>query len=76
MNTTRLQLPLPGQLPASLTLPQPLTAESLRQLERALASALGHLHRELRGDATDAGEIEYASWMQYLGRTEQSSCPQ
>lgn len=67
MNTTQLQLPLPGHTPAVLTLPRPLTPESLLDLEQALASALGQLHRELRSEATDPGEIEYASWMQYLG---------
>lgn len=66
MNATQLQLPLPGHTPAVLTLPQPLTSESLLALEQALASTLGHLHRELCSEATDPGQVEYASWMRYL----------
>ncbi len=68
-----LQLPVavPGDEPAVLTLPQPLTAETLTRLEQAIAGTLGMLRRDLCGRAGDAGAIEYASWLPAL----QSSRP-
>jgi|GEM_PF-1343111 len=64
MNTRQLSFPLPGNEAAVLMLPPALTPETLQQLETALASTLGTLRREVRGDTTDAGSIEYASWLQ------------
>ncbi len=64
MNTRQLSFQLPGNEPAFLMLPPTLTCEMLQQLEAALASALGTLRREVRGDSADAGQIEYASWLQ------------
>lgn len=64
MNTRQLSFPLPGNEAAVLMLPPTLTPETLQQLETALDSTLGALRREVRGDVTDAGQIEYASWSQ------------
>lgn len=68
MTARQLNVPLPGDRPAVLTLPQPLTAESLLQLEQALAGVLGRLHQEVCSDAADPGQLEYASWLQHLGQ--------
>ncbi len=64
MNTRQLSFPLPGNEPAVLILPPALTSETLQQLETALASTLLTLRREVCGDTTDDGQIEYASWSQ------------
>ena len=63
-----------GSMSAVLTVPRPLTADALHQLERAVTGTLGMLRRDLF-DATpaaeaaehaarrpDAGELEDASW--------------
>lgn len=69
MTTRKLDVPLPGDGHVVLTLPQPLTPESVLQLEQALAGVLGRLHHEARGAVAERGRLEYASWMQQL-------CPQ
>ena len=51
---------------AALVLPQPLTVESLRLLEQEITGALAALLQEISNDAASPGELEYASWMQYL----------
>ena len=66
MNTRQLTVALPANEPAILTLPQPLTAESLGLLEQALAATLAMLRRDLRGDTSDPGAVEYASWLAQL----------
>lgn len=66
MTARQLKVPLPGHRSALLTLPQPLTPETLLQLEQALAGFLGGLHREVCSDPADPGQLEYASWMQQL----------
>ncbi len=66
MNAIQLTVAVPGGDPAVLSLPQPLTAETLPQLEQAMAGTLGMLRRDLCDRASDAGAIEYASWMPYL----------
>lgn len=66
MTARQLNVPLPGDRPAVLTLPQPLTPDSLLQLEQGLAGVLGRLHHELSSDAAGPGQLEYASWMQQL----------
>jgi hypothetical protein len=50
-----------------LTLPQPLPSEDLLSLKRSLTNALGDLQGEMGGGGADAGEAEYASWLQRLG---------
>lgn len=69
MTARQLNIPLPGDGAAVLTLPRPLTPESLLALEQALAGVLGRLHHEVCSDAADPGQLEYASWMRQL-------CPQ
>ncbi len=69
MTVRQLNVSLPGDGSAVLTLLQPLTPESLLQLEQAIAGVLGRLHHEVCSDAADPGQREYASWMQQL-------CPQ
>ena len=66
MNASQLTISFPGDEPAVLTVPQPLTAETLTRLEQAIASALGMLRRDLFGRARDAGDVEYASWLAAL----------
>ena len=63
-----------GSMSAVLTVPRPLTADALHELEQAVTGTLGMLRRDLC-DATpaaesaehaarrpDAGELEDASW--------------
>lgn len=66
MTSFQLTLPLPASDPAFLILPQPPTTASLRALEQAIWHTLHGLQGELGGDAPDAGDIEYASWLQAL----------
>jgi hypothetical protein len=68
MTPQKLTVSLPGDGSAILTLPQPLTFESPRQLEQALASTLEQLRCEMCDDiaVADPGVLEYASWMQEL----------
>jgi len=66
MNVLQLTLAVPGDDPAVLTLPQPLTTETLARLEQEIAGALGKLRSDLCGRAYDAGAIEYASWLPVL----------
>ena len=71
---TSLQLTVvvvPGDGPAVVTLPQPLTAETLRRLEQAIAGTLGMLRRDLCGHANDAADVEYASWLPALRSSRQ-----
>ena len=67
MNMKQLTFLLRGNGPAVLTLPQPMPPETLLELERSLAQALGELKREQRCGAVDPGQIEYASWLEQLG---------
>lgn len=62
MNTRQLRFPLSGAEAAVLTLPRTLPPDTLQQLEYALTSTLGEMRHALRNDATDPGQIEYASW--------------
>ena len=62
MNTRQLHFPLPGAEAAVLTLPGALAPDTLQQLEYALTTSLGTMRKELRNDATDPGQVEYASW--------------
>jgi len=67
MNARQLTFPMPGNGTAILTLPQPMTRETLLELERSVAAALGNLQRETYGATAGPGHIEYASWLQQLG---------
>jgi hypothetical protein len=66
MTTRHFTVPLAGSAHAALVLPQPLTLDAIGQLEEGLARRLAMLRREVEGQADDAGEREYASWMQHL----------
>jgi len=71
MTTCRLTVQLPADGPAVLTLPEPLTLETLGRIERAIAESLGMLRRDLPGvtdelAATDRGVLEYDSWLRAL----------
>lgn len=84
MTCLKLTLSGSGSVPALLTLPQPLTAQDLLELEHAVAGALAMLGRDRfgagAGSATehavsrpDAADIEYASWMPDPGAIEVAS---
>ncbi len=84
MTCLKLTHPASGTVFAVLTLPQPLTVQSLLELEHAVAGTLAMLGRDLAGadDGTarepaasrgDAAEIEYASWMPDPGAIEVAS---
>ena len=47
MTCLQLTLPVSGSVPAVLTLPQPLTALALLDLEHAVAGTLGMMRRDL-----------------------------
>lgn len=56
-------LSIPECAPAMLTLPDPLTLESIGRLEAAIASMFRTLRKDLRGNADDdPGCVEYDSW--------------
>jgi len=80
MTSLQLTLPVSGSVPALLTLPQPLTPQSVLELEHAVAGTLGMLRRDLLGVSTahgvpkaDPAEIEYASWLPDRGAIEVAS---
>jgi len=84
MTCMQLTLPVPGNGPAVLTLPQPLTPQALLELEHAVAGTLGMLRRDMLSvgfgappehavHRPDAAEIEYASWMPDPGTIEVTS---
>lgn len=61
MSPVELKLVVAGAMPAVLTLPHPLTVQTLQALERALSGTLGMLRRDLgrasarqSADSTDA----------------------
>lgn len=84
MTCLKLTLPAAATAPALLTLPQPLTARALFEIERAVAGTLAMLRRDLSDagmgtvpahdpSGSDAAEIEYASWMPDPGAMEFAS---
>lgn len=84
MTCLKSTLSASGTVPALRTLPQPLTAQALLEIEHAVIGALSILGRELFGvgvgmapepsaSRPDAAEIEYASWMPDLGAIEVAS---
>jgi hypothetical protein len=81
MTCLLLTLPPISGVPTLLSLPQPLTPQSLLEIEKTVAGTLGILRRDLlsAGVASspaqvlpqvDAAEIEYASWMPDRGTIE------
>jgi hypothetical protein len=84
MTCLKPTLPASGTVPPLLKLPQPLTAQALLELERAVAGTLAMLRRDLIGAGAgsaaehavglpEAAEIEYASWMPDPGAIEVAS---
>lgn len=67
MNTRQLHFTLPGAEPAVLSLPQTLSAETLKHLEAELSNTLGALRHEMDDNTPDPGQIEYASWLPTRG---------
>lgn len=67
MIAKQLTFPLPGNVPAVLTLPQPLPPQALMELECSLAAAMQNLQRDSCPDSLKRGQIEYASWLPLLG---------
>lgn len=67
MNVLQLTIALPGGRSAMLSVPQPQTPESLCQLEQAVDDRLRGLSRELGAASSDAGALEYASWVPQAG---------
>jgi hypothetical protein len=68
MNDLEFTVPLPGNRCAVLTVPGPLTADTLHRVEQELDQRLGSLRRDLTGGGADEGAREYESWMQQLRR--------
>ena len=67
MTKQQTTLSIPDCAPAALTLPEPLTLESIGRLEAAIASLLRMFRKDLRGDAADdPGSIEVDSWSIHL----------
>ena len=63
MTQPQTPLSIPDCAPAALTLPDPLTLESINRLEDTLASLFRSLRKDLRGNAADdPGSIEVDSW--------------
>lgn len=76
--------PASGTVLALLVLPQPLTAQTLLELEQAIVGTLARQGRDPAGagdgllpgraaGGPDAAEIEYASWMPDPGALEVAS---
>lgn len=66
MNDLELTFPLPGNRHAVLTVPDPLTSETLHRVEQAISERLGSLRRDLDGGGADEGAREYESWIRLL----------
>lgn len=66
MNAFELEVTLSGNRQAVLRVPQPLTPETLRAVEDAVAGRLAAMRCELDGGGADEGAREYASWIRQL----------
>ena len=67
MTQQQTTLSIPDCAPATLTLPDPLTLESIGRLEEAIASLFRTVRKDLRGNAADdPGSIEVDSWSVHL----------
>jgi hypothetical protein len=57
----------PDRAPATLTLRDPLTLESIAQIEETIGALFRILRKDLRGDtASDPGCVEVDSWSIHL----------
>jgi hypothetical protein len=67
MTQQQTTLSIPDCAPATLTLPHPLTLESIGRLEEAIGSLFRTFRTDLRGNAADdPGCVEYDSWSIHL----------
>ena len=71
MNDLEFTVPLPCNRSAVLTVPGPLSAETLHRVEQELDRRLGSLRRDLTGGGAEEGAREYESWMKQLRRGKQ-----
>ena len=63
MTQPQTTLSIPDCAAATLTLPDPLTMESIGRIERAIGSLFCMFRKDLRNNAADdPGCIEYDSW--------------
>ena len=62
-----------GSMSAVLTVPRPLTADALHQLERAVTGTLGMLRRDLCGATPAAPAAEHAARPPVAGQLENAS---
>lgn len=63
MTLQKTTLAIPDCAPATLTLPDPLTLDSIGRIEEAIGSLFRMFRKDLRGSAEgDPGAIEYDSW--------------
>ncbi len=63
MTLQQTTLSIPDCAPAMLTLPDPLTLDSIGRLEEAIGSMFRTIRKDLRGNAPeDPGSIEVDSW--------------
>ena len=62
MTQQQTTLSIPDCAPATLTLPDPLTLESIGRLEEAIGSLFRMFRNDLRGNAADPGCLEVDSW--------------
>ena len=78
MISLQLSLPVSGAVPVILSMP--LTSQAVRDLDQAVGGSVAALLRDLCDDAvaraprsSDAGAIEYASWLPDPGAIEIAS---
>jgi hypothetical protein len=69
MTMRQTTLSLPDGARATLTLPDPPSADAIAHLEDAIGSLLRRLRRELGNEAgDDPGAVEFESWLRQLRR--------
>ena len=66
MAVRHITVPVSGDAHAVLTVPQPMTADSLGRLERDIVRTLSELRRGLEEGAAECGRLEYQSWIEHL----------
>jgi hypothetical protein len=66
METRQMTIDVPGDEPALLILPQPMTPDSVCRVELAITDVMSTLRRELDEHAAECGRLEYESWIGLL----------
>lgn len=66
MPVREITVPVAGNAPAVLILPEPMSPESLGRLEREIDGTLSQLRREVAEGAAERGRLEYESWIAHL----------